>query len=85
MSLARLLADGGFVPLGQLGWELVIGLGAAFAGGNLWALLRPGVVERRTGGTAPRPPDPRRVRRNVLLGLLVLAVGVAGLASSLRG
>ena len=29
--------------------EFVIGLGAALAGGSIWALVRPGVVERRTG------------------------------------
>ena len=84
MRLALVVADGGFLPLGQLGWEFLMGLGAAFAGGNLWALLRPGVVERRTGRRAPRPPDPARVRRNVAIGLVVLAIGVAGLVSSLR-
>jgi hypothetical protein len=79
------LADDGFLPLGQLGWELVIGLGAGMAGGNLWALLRPGFVERRTGRRTLRPPDPRRVRRNIVIGLLVLAFGVIGLISSFRG
>ena len=84
MTVGALLGDGGFLPLGQLGWEFLLGVGAAFACGNLWALLRPGVVERRTGRKAPRPPDPARVRRNVVLGAMVFAIGLIGLISSLR-
>ncbi len=75
------LADG-ILPLGQLAWEFILGLGLAFAGGNLWALLRPGYVERRTGKRQPRPPDPRRVRRNVALGLAIAAIGIAGLVGA---
>jgi len=73
------LADSGFLPLGQLAWELILGLGLALAGGSLWALLRPGVVEHRTGKRQPRPPDPRRVRRNIAIGLAVAVVGLLGL------
>jgi len=74
-----------FLPLGQLAWEFILGLGLAFAGGNLWALIRPGYIERRTGKRQPRPPDPRRVRRNVAIGLAVAVIGLVGLIGSLRG
>ena len=74
------LADGGFLPLGQLGWEFVIGLGGALALGSLWALLRPGVVERRTGKRQPRPTSPERTRRNIAIGVAVALVGIVGLA-----
>jgi len=74
-----------FLPLGQLGWEFILGLGLAFAGGNLWALIRPGYVERRTGKRQPRPPDPRRVTRNVVIGLAVAVIGLIGLIGSLNG
>ena len=81
--LAGALGDGGFLPLGQLAWEFMIGLGGALALGSLWALLRPGIVERRTGVRQPRPPSPGRVRRNVAFGTVVVAVGVVGLIGSL--
>jgi hypothetical protein len=74
-----------FLPLGQLAWELILGLGLAFAGGNLWALVRPGYVERRTGKRQPRPPDPPRVKRNIAIGVAVAAVGLVGLIGSLGG
>jgi hypothetical protein len=74
-----------FLPLGQLAWEFILGLGLAFAGGNFWALVRPGYIERRTGKRQPRPPDPRRVRRNIAIGLAVAVVGLAGLIGSLKG
>ena len=83
-SLVAALADS-FLPLGQLGWEFILGLGLAFAGGNLWALVRPGYVERRTGKRQPRPPDPRRVKRNIAIGSAVAIVGLVGLIGSLRG
>ena len=82
MTSFTMLADGGFLPLGQLGWEFVIGLGAALAGGSIWALLRPGVVERRTGKRQPRPPSPARVWRNVAIGAVLAAVGIAGLVGA---
>jgi len=82
-ALASSLADsggsGGFLPLGQLGWEFLLGLGLAFAGGNAWALMRPGMVERRTGKRQPRPPDTRRVVRNVAIGLVVALLALLGL------
>lgn len=81
-ALTRLLslADGGFLPLGQLGWEFVIGLGGALALGSLWALVRPRVVERRTGARQPRPAAPARTRRNIAIGAAVAIVGIVGLA-----
>lgn len=85
MTAAGTLGDGGFLPLGQLGWEFVLGIGVALFVGSLWALLRPGVVERRTGRKAPRPPDPARVRRNVYLGALIAIVGAVGLVRALTG
>jgi hypothetical protein len=77
------VADGGFLPVGQLGWEFLIGLGGALALGNVWALVRPGVVERRTGTRQPRPPAPGRVRRNAAIGMIVAAVGILGLAGAI--
>jgi hypothetical protein len=77
-AIGRLIADG-FLPLGQLAWEIVIGLGAALAAGSIAALVRPGVVERRSGQPQPRPPDPRRVRRNAVIGVVVAIIGVLGL------
>ena len=74
------LADGGFLPLGQLGWEFVIGLGGALALGSVWALVRPGVVERRTGKRQPRPTNPGRTQRNIAIGGAVALVGIVGLA-----
>jgi hypothetical protein len=84
VTAAGALADS-FLPLGQLGWEFILGLGLAFAGGNLWALMRPGYIERRTGKRQPRPPDPRRVIRNVVIGLVVAVIGLVGLIGSLQG
>jgi hypothetical protein len=82
-ALAAALGEGGFLPLGQLAWEFLIGLGAALALGSLWALLRPGIVERRTGVRQPRPPSPARVKRNIAIGAVIAAVGVLGLIGSL--
>jgi hypothetical protein len=81
-ALVRLasLGDGGFLPLGQLGWEFVIGIGGALALGSLWALVRPGVVERRTGKRQPRPPVPARARRNIAIGAAIALVGIVGLS-----
>ena len=77
-----MIGDGGFLPLGQLAWELMIGLGGALAVGSLWALLRPDVVERRTGKRQPRPPSPGRVKRNIAIGTVIALVGVLGLIGS---
>ena len=83
MALAGTRGDGGFLPLGQLAWEFMIGLGGALALGSLWALLRPPIVERRTGVRQPRPPSIGRVKRNIAIGTVVAAVGVFGLIGSL--
>jgi hypothetical protein len=80
IAFLAIVSDGSILPLGQLGWEFVIGVGAALAGGNLWALARPGVVERRTGKHQPRPPYPGRVWRNIAIGAAIAALGIAGLA-----
>jgi hypothetical protein len=82
-SVAAALGDGGFLPLGQLAWEFLIGLGGALALGSMWALLRPGIVERRTGVRQPRPPSPARVKRNIAIGTVIAAVGILGLIGSL--
>jgi hypothetical protein len=79
IALAGHLVASGFLPLGQLAWEIVLGLGVALAAGSAAALIRPGVVERRSGQRQPRPPDPARVRRNVVIGVIVALVGLLGL------
>jgi hypothetical protein len=82
-AFATALGDGGFLPLGQLAWEFLIGLGGALALGSLWALLRPGIVERRTGVRQPRPPSPGRVKTNIAIGAVIAVVGILGLIGSL--
>jgi hypothetical protein len=78
LAALGVVADG-FLPLGQLAWEIVLGLGVALAAGSIAALVRPNVVERRSGQRQPRPPDPRRVRRNAVIGVVVAIIGALGL------
>jgi hypothetical protein len=88
VAIARTIATAvgmsadGFLPRGQLAWEIVLGLGVALAAGSAAALIRPGVVERRSGQRQPRPPDPRRVRRNVVIGVVIAIIGVLGLVGA---
>ncbi len=67
------------IPLPELGVEFILGLGVALFAGNLWALLRPRVVKRRTGTTVPSPPAKGRVVLNVVVGLVIAGWAAATL------
>jgi len=67
------------IPLPELGVEFILGLGVALFAGNLWALLRPSVVKRRTGTRVPSPPAKGRVVLNVVVGLVIAAWAAATL------
>ncbi|HYT30020.1 MAG TPA: hypothetical protein VEN82_04530 [Actinomycetota bacterium] len=67
------------IPLPELGVEFILGLGVALFAGNLWALLRPQVVKRRTGKKVPSPPAKGRVVLNVVVGLVIAAWAAATL------
>lgn len=62
------------IPLPQILAELIMALGAALAGANIWALLKPVVrPDAPTGRTTARG----RVIVNTFIGLLVFAWGFA--------
>ena len=67
------------IPLPLIGTELILGLGAAFFLGNLWALLRPWFMKRFRGQVVPRPPSRGRIMLNVLIGAVVATWGLATL------
>jgi len=67
------------IPLGQLGLEFVLGLGAALFGANAWAFLRPRVVRSKDGRRLPRPPSTRRVVVNMAIGAAAMAWALASL------
>jgi hypothetical protein len=71
------------MPLGELGLEVLLGLGVALFAANAWILLRP-VVARWTN----RQPPPPRYRSTGVVVALMLAGAVLGawaLASLIRG
>jgi hypothetical protein len=61
------------MPLGELGLEVLLGLGVAMFAANAWILLRP-VVARWTN----RPPPPPRYRSAGMVVALMLAGAVLG-------
>lgn len=69
------------IPLPQLGLEFLLGISAALALGNAWALLRPWWIRRRTGKRVPTPPSPRRVWTNIAIGTVVALWSLATMLS----
>jgi hypothetical protein len=67
------------IPLGQLGLEFVLGIGAALFGANAWAFVRPRVVRSKDGRPLPRPPSTRRVVVNMVIGAAAMAWALASL------
>lgn len=73
------------IPVPTLVAELVTGLGAALAGANVAVLVRPWWEKRRTGKIAPRPASRNRVILNGVIGLVVMAWGIATLVHGTSG
>jgi hypothetical protein len=69
------------MPLSQLGVELVLGLGAALFGANLWVVLRPVAARWRGQRKVPRPTSMGRVYFNLVVGALMTAWALATLLS----
>jgi hypothetical protein len=69
------------IPLPELLAELMLGLGAALFGANLWVILRPRFVKPAKGRRAPLPPSMTRVYVNLLIGALIAVWGLATLIS----
>jgi hypothetical protein len=73
------------IPVPTLVAELFTGLGAALAGANIAVLLRPWWEKRRTGKIAPRPASRNRVVLNIVIGIGVMAWGIATLVHGTSG
>jgi hypothetical protein len=69
------------IPLPQLGLEFLLGLGAALAAGNAWALLKPNLDRRQGRKPVARLPAPGRAWRNVAIGAAVAIWALASLIS----
>jgi hypothetical protein len=70
------------IPLPELVAELMLGLGAALFGANLWVILRPRFVKPAKGRRAqPQPPSMTRVYVNLLIGAVIAVWGLATIIS----
>ena len=69
------------IPLPELVSELMLGLGAALFGANLWVILRPRFVKPVKGRRAPAPASMTRVYVNLLIGAAIAIWGLATIIS----
>jgi len=69
------------IPLPQLGLEFLLGLGAALAAGNAWALLKPELDRRNGRKRIERLPSRGRAWRNVAIGVVVAMWALVSLIS----
>lgn len=56
------------IPLGELGLELILGVGAALFAANLWVLLRPRFTPAERRDRLPKVHSMRRVYVNLAIG-----------------
>jgi hypothetical protein len=56
------------IPLGELGLELILAVGAALFAANLWVLLRPRFTPPDRRDRIPKVPSMRRVYINLAVG-----------------
>jgi hypothetical protein len=71
------------LPLGDLGLEFILGIGAALFAANAWVLLRPVIARRRgnSGKRVPRPTSTTRVVMYMLVGGIMTVWALVTLAA----
>jgi hypothetical protein len=69
------------IPLGQLGLELILAVGAALFAANLWVLLRPRFTPPDRRDRLPKPASMRRVYVNLAIGGVATLWAVATLVA----
>ncbi len=71
------------MPLGDLGLEFILGIGAALFAANAWVLLRPVIARHRgePGKGVPRPTSTTRVVVYMIVGGILAVWALATLVA----